>query len=79
MTFAIFDVVVLTQDIPEEGLRAGMKGAVVEVYANPVPSYEVEFCDASGRTIALLALRPDQLRRAEDRQSATSVEGGGLG
>jgi hypothetical protein len=64
MIFSLFDVVTLTEDIPEEGLRAGMTGAVVDVYSKPVLAYEVEFCDSSGRTIAQLALLPNQLRLA---------------
>jgi len=62
MTFALFDVVILTKDMPEDGLKAGMKGAVVDVHTKPTLAYEVEFCDGSGRTIALLALLPDYLK-----------------
>lgn len=60
MIYSLFDVVVLTEDIPGEGLRAGMQGAIIEVYSLPVEGYEVEFCDAEGRTVAQLALSPDQ-------------------
>jgi hypothetical protein len=66
MTFSLFDVVSLVQDLPVEGLHAGMIGAVIEVYTQPVPAYEVEFCDPSGRTIAQLALLPEQLRLTGD-------------
>ena len=66
MTFSLFDVVSLVQDLPEEGLHAGMIGAVIEVYVQPVPAYEVEFCDPSGKTIAQLALFPEQLRLTGD-------------
>ncbi|MFC4485752.1 hypothetical protein D3C87_1683790 [compost metagenome] len=58
----LLDVVLLTEDIPEEGLRAGMKGTVVEVHQNPYLAYEVEFCDEMGRTSALVALLPNQIR-----------------
>jgi hypothetical protein len=64
VTLPVFDVVTLTHDIPEEGLRAGMVGTVVDVYAEPALAYEVEFCDALGRTIGQLALLPEQLRLA---------------
>lgn len=30
MALSIFDVVILMHDIPEEGLRAGMVGAVID-------------------------------------------------
>ncbi|MFI0774657.1 DUF4926 domain-containing protein [Streptomyces sp. NPDC021212] len=57
----LFDVVQLVVDIPEEGLRSGMTGTVVDLYDNP-PAYEVEFSDDEGRTLALLPLRPEQIR-----------------
>jgi len=69
MVFSLYDVVMLLQDLPEEGLHAGMRGAVVDVYTSPVTAYEVEFCDASGRTIAQLALFPAQLQFVLDAQS----------
>ena len=64
MALSIFDVVTLAHDIPEEGLCAGMVGAVIHVYTEPVLAYEVEFCDAVGRAIRQLALLPEQLRLA---------------
>ncbi|GLU36048.1 MAG: DUF4926 domain-containing protein [Pigmentiphaga sp.] len=66
MKYKLFDVVVLNEDLSDEGLRAGMIGAVIDVYSQPVEGYEVEFCDEQGRTIAQLALSPDQLRLAPD-------------
>ncbi|RMO14055.1 hypothetical protein ALQ47_01006 [Pseudomonas cichorii] len=62
MIYSLFDVVVLTEDIPGAGLLAGMRGAIIEVYSLPVEGYEVEFCDAEGWTIAQLALSPDQFQ-----------------
>ena len=41
-----------------------MVGAVIDVYTEPALAYEVEFCDALGRTIVQLALLPEQLRHA---------------
>jgi len=43
MSFSILDVVTLLNDIPEEGVHAGMLGTVVEVYETPVVAYEVGF------------------------------------
>lgn len=57
----LFDVVTLTEDLPAEGLRSGMTGTIVYEHHDP-PAYEVEFTDEDGKTIAMLALRPDQLR-----------------
>jgi hypothetical protein len=62
MSLEINDVVVLAQDMPDKGLRAGTKGVVVFVFEEPLVAYEVEFTDASGRTICTVALRADQLR-----------------
>lgn len=68
MRYSLLDVVVLTEDIPEEGLVAGMIGAVVDVHTMPTEAYEVEFCDPQGRTIALRAFQPDQLLSVAPRK-----------
>ena len=47
-------MVELIKDLPEQRLRAGMRGAVVDRYGND--EYEVEFVGGSGETLALLAL-----------------------
>ncbi len=62
--FAEYQVVRLSRDIPEEGLKAGARGAVVMVYPQRPESpreYEVEFTDEDGGTLALLTLPEDQL------------------
>jgi Domain of unknown function (DUF4926) len=56
-----YDIVELVEDLPVEGLRAGEVGTIVDVYTEP-PAFEVEFTDGEGVTVALLALRPEQLR-----------------
>jgi hypothetical protein len=60
MTFNPLDTVVLVRDFPDQGLKAGDLGAVVEVY--PPDGIEVEFVAASGRTAALLTMRPTDVR-----------------
>lgn len=57
----LYDVVELAVDLPEQGLEAGMIGTVVDVYDDP-RAFEVEFDDEDGVEIALLALKPEQLR-----------------
>lgn len=64
MTLNPLDVVVLTHDIPAHGLRTGDLGAVVEVYAPD--AIGVEFVAASGRTQALVTLRPADIREVAD-------------
>ena len=55
----LLDVVALTEELPERGLRRGQVGTVVEVLGGD--AYEVEFSDNDGRTYAILALRTDQV------------------
>ncbi len=61
MKLSTYDVVVLANSIPEEGLIKGMIGTVIDVHSSLAVAYEVEFCDQHGRTIASLALAPEQL------------------
>lgn len=61
MKRAEFDVVILAEDLPEEGLAKGMIGTIVVVFENPTLAYLVEFCDEEGRTIALPDLLPEQI------------------
>ena len=55
----LLDVVALLEDKPAEGLVAGQVGTVVELLSPDV--FEVEFLDATGRTIALAELRRAEL------------------
>jgi hypothetical protein len=57
----MLSVVALLEDLPEQGLVCGQVGTVVESWAPGV--YEVEFCDDSGRTYAMAALKAEQLMR----------------
>ena len=63
--FKLLDSVALTHDLPDEGLRRGDLGAVVEVHA--ADAWEVEFVAASGRTQALLTLTSADLRHIGDQ------------
>ena len=58
------DDIVLTRDLPEQGLRAGDIGTVVLVHRNNA-GYEVEFTSLDGDTIAVLTLMADQVRPAK--------------
>lgn len=62
--FNVLDTVVLTRDVPDDGLRRGDLGAIVEVYGPD--AFEVEFVAASGRTQALVTLSEADLRRVDD-------------
>ena len=62
MKRAELDVVVLGEDLPDEGLVQGTIGTIVMVFDTPTRGYLVEFCDEEGRTIAMPALLPAQLK-----------------
>jgi hypothetical protein len=64
MRFKLLETVVLDRDIPDEGLRKGDLGAVVQVYEPD--GLEVEFVSASGRTEALVTLRETDVRPVAD-------------
>ena len=55
----LLDVVALTEDVPQYGLRRGQVGTIVEILDSDV--FEVEFVDNSGRTYATVSLRGGQL------------------
>ena len=55
------DVVVLTEDVPDARLEAGDIGTVVHVHAGGA-DYEVEFMTLAGQTMAVVTLRPAQVR-----------------
>ena len=64
MKHEILDTVVLTHDLPGEGLRAGDLGAVVEVYEPD--GIEAECVTASGLTKALVTLKSSDVRPVGD-------------
>jgi hypothetical protein len=63
----LLSVVALLEDLPAEGLVRGQVGTVVESWAPGV--YEVEFCDDSGKTYAMVALKADHLIRLHHEPS----------
>ena len=58
------DCVVLTSDLPAEGLKAGDVGTVVHVHPDEA-AYEVEFLTLTGQTVAVVSVLPAQLRPVE--------------
>ena len=58
MQSELFDVIELLVDLPEYALHAGTRGAIV--YCHPDGTYEVEFTNAEGETVALCPLSADQ-------------------
>lgn len=64
MPFELFSDVILTTDLPEEALKAGDVGTVVERHIVPgqEDGYSVEFFDMTGRTVAVATLPASHLR-----------------
>ena len=55
------DCVVLTSDLPGEGLLSGDVGTVVHIHRD-VSAYEVEFATLTGKTIAVATVLSSQCR-----------------
>ncbi len=64
MEFQLYSDVVLASDIPEENLRAGDVGTVVERHnvSGRETGYSVEFFDMLGNTLAVVTLPASALR-----------------
>jgi hypothetical protein len=60
MSIKVLDTVVLNKDIPENNLKKGDLGAVVEIYEPD--GIEVEFIMGSGKTRALITLKNKDIR-----------------
>jgi hypothetical protein len=63
------DMIVLADDLPEHGLERGDLGTVVLVH-NAERGYEVEFVALDGETVAVVSLRPSQIRPIGRREIA---------
>ena len=64
MRHHLLNVVVLARDLPEQGLKSGDLGTVVEVYERG--EIEVEFATVSGHAQAILTLKQNDVRPAAD-------------
>lgn len=67
------DCVVLTQDLPEENMKAGDIGTVVHIHQGDA-GYEVEFMTLAGETAAVITLLPAQVRPIARRDIAHARE-----
>jgi len=74
MNFQLYTDVVLQSDLPEEGLRAGDIGTVVDRHdvADLAPGYSVEFFDMLGQTVAIATL-PGRLLRVPTHSDRPTV------
>ena len=67
------DLVVLTRDLPQHGLKAGDVGAAVHCYSDQ-QAYEVEFVTAEGNTVAVLTLTESEIRPFAQKEILHSRE-----
>jgi len=74
MPFELYSQVVLTADLPQEDLKAGDVGTVVDRHVVPgiEDGYSVEFFDMTGRTVAVPTLG-ESLLRAPARSDRPAV------
>lgn len=61
--------VILTEDIPAEGLQSGDVGTVIHVHARG-KAFEVEFVSLTGETAAVATVAAPQLRAAHRNEIA---------
>lgn len=67
----LFDIVEILIDFPEDELKVGVRGTIVECYGDN--AYEVEFSDSNGETLALCTLSPEQFIIVWQAQTKTWV------
>ncbi|BES84223.1 hypothetical protein PEC302107_37600 [Pectobacterium araliae] len=46
-------------NFPGKGLKKGMLGAIIHIYNEPSPEYEIAFCDDNGETLVCITLTLD--------------------
>ena len=68
MSIPLYQRVALTNDLPDERLRAGDVGVVVEHYAARDDVPEVEFFAATGETVAVVSVVGVDVRPVTGRE-----------
>jgi 3-dehydroquinate synthase class II len=66
-----FEDVVLVEDLPKYGLRAGDIGVIVDIHGNHT-GYTVEFMTRAGTTVAVVTLNSNQIRAIGEREMLQS-------
>ena len=56
-----FDSIILNEDMPDHGLKAGTQGAIVEAFPDDPGAFLVEFFDAEDTTIDVVPVRAHQI------------------
>ena len=82
MNLELYQDVILTVDLPEQGLCAGDIGSLVERHNVPgkAAGYSVEFFDMTGQTVAVVTVPGSKLRAptAADRPATRTLSGAGV-
>ena len=71
------DDVILSCDLPKQGLKCGDIGTVVLIHGES-KGYEVEFTTLDGESVAVLTLLSSQVRPAHEREIAHAREMAGV-
>lgn len=72
--FEELSMIALTENIPSYKLEVNDVGTIVFVHKNGV-AYEIEFTANDGTTIAVLTLKPHQIRKTEGQKEIMHVRG----
>ncbi|HKY06510.1 MAG TPA: DUF4926 domain-containing protein [Blastocatellia bacterium] len=57
------DVVELTEDLSEYGLKRGQRGVVIAAFDKPDEAYDLEFVDESGESSFAYSVKPGQIEQ----------------
>lgn len=60
------DVVELTTDLPDYGIRKGERATVIAVFDAPDEAYDLELVDALGQSRFAYSVKPAQIRAAAE-------------
>ena len=70
--YQLMETVIATEDIPEEGIRSGDVGTIIDIYVEIATAYEVEFVKADGSARTQVALSPGQFRHLAQNDILTT-------
>jgi hypothetical protein len=68
MSLKLLERAVLTEDLPDEGLRAGDPGVHYSARGETPEGYELEFLSARGDTIAVVSVPSSAVREVRGRE-----------
>lgn len=58
---SLYDKVILSKSVDGLSVKVGSIASIVDIYEVPREAYEIEFFDEYGKTLALMAIDPDNL------------------